>query len=318
MARHIEVVPYNPEWPRLFEREAISIQQALGDNCIAIHHIGSTAVPGLAAKPKIDMLGVVKDPQKTISALESIGIQYKGEYNIPLHYGFSRRGEVDINLHVYEEGHPEIELNLVFRDYLRKNPPVRDSYARLKQALLEDAASFEKQNNFFTGYTLNKGAFIRQVLQEAGFKRIRLLKCNDAMEWEAASYFRQTYFFDKLAITDPYTWTFNHPDHVHLVLYQGTQLIGYAHIQLWPNQRAAMRIIVVEETKRNQGFGGQFLSLIEKWLKAQAYQRIHIESSPEALPFYQRYHYTEMPFNDPDGYPSDPRDIAIGKVLGNY
>jgi len=122
----IEVVPYDPNWPTIFAVESKIIQEAFGENCLEIHHIGSTSVPGLAAKPKIDMIAVVKDPSEVIEQLSSIGIQYRGEYNIPLHYGFSKRGKVDINLHVYEEVHPEIKLNLLFRDYLRSHAVARD------------------------------------------------------------------------------------------------------------------------------------------------------------------------------------------------
>ncbi len=61
MKKIIEIVPYNPNWPHVFEQEAECIRQALGDNCLSIHHIGSTSVPGLAAKPKIDMIAVVHD-----------------------------------------------------------------------------------------------------------------------------------------------------------------------------------------------------------------------------------------------------------------
>lgn len=57
----IKVVPYNGNWPKIFQAKAEKIQQALGENCIAIHHIGSTAVPSLAAKPVIDMIPVVRD-----------------------------------------------------------------------------------------------------------------------------------------------------------------------------------------------------------------------------------------------------------------
>jgi GrpB-like predicted nucleotidyltransferase (UPF0157 family) len=118
MKKIIEVVPYDPKWPHIYEKEAALIRQALGGNCLAIHHIGSTSVPGLSAKPKIDVIAVVQDPLLARDQLEKIGIQYRGEYNIPLHYGFSKRGDIDLNLHVYEEAHPEIELNLCFRDYL--------------------------------------------------------------------------------------------------------------------------------------------------------------------------------------------------------
>ena len=118
-----------------------------------------------------------------------------------------------------------------------------------------------------------------------------------------------------MPIDDPYLWTFNHPEHVHFVFYQGIKIIGYAHIQLWPNARVAMRIIVIDAEKRNQGFGRQFLQLIEKWLKNQDYQTIHTESSPTALQFYEKNGYCNMPFNNPDDDPSDPCDIPMGKNL---
>jgi GrpB-like predicted nucleotidyltransferase (UPF0157 family)/GNAT superfamily N-acetyltransferase len=311
----IEVVSYNPEWPHLFEGEAKKIKEALGGNCLALHHVGSTSVPGLAAKPKLDMIGAIKNPIRAKEQLEGIGFRYRGEYNIPLHYGFSFRGTMDINLHVYEEDHPEIELNLMFRDYLRNNPSVRDEYADLKEQLLQDETSFEKNDSPFTAYTLRKGDFIRECLRKAGFNRLRMLKCNDDTEWLAAKEFRQKYFFDKVPVQDPYTWTFNHPDHAHLILYLGTEIIGYAHIQLWQDKRAAIRIIVLDESKRLHGYGKQFLAMIEKWLKVQGYFSLHAESSPAAYLFYQRLGYINMPFNDPDGYESDPIDTPVGKGL---
>ncbi|MBL8676023.1 MAG: GrpB family protein, partial [Alphaproteobacteria bacterium] len=91
MFRKIEIVPYNPAWPQMFGEEAAHIKQALGDACIAIHHVGSTAVPGLCAKPKIDIIAVVKEGVVSISLLKKIGYEYKGEFNIPFHFGFSKR-----------------------------------------------------------------------------------------------------------------------------------------------------------------------------------------------------------------------------------
>lgn len=82
------VVPYNPDWPNIYYREATKIRKALGVNCLEIHHVGSISVPGLLAKPKIDILAGEKERQKAIKSLEAIGIDYRGEYNIPMHYGF--------------------------------------------------------------------------------------------------------------------------------------------------------------------------------------------------------------------------------------
>lgn len=119
----------------------------------------------------------------------------------------------------------------------------------------------------------------------------------------------------KAGLSDPYTWTFTHDAHVHFVLYQGVEIIGYAHVQLWPKERAALRIIVIDEARRNHRYGSQFLTLCEKWLKNQGYQSLHIESSPDALKFYRNNGYIDMSFNDPDGYEGDARDTAVGKIL---
>lgn len=152
-------------------------------------------------------------------------------------------------------------------------------------------------------------------IEKVDFNRLKFLKCSDHTEWDAAKHFRQKYFFDNVPISDPYTWTFNHKDHEHFVLYQGTEIIGYAHIQLWPENRAALRIIVIDETKRHLGFGGEFLRLLEKWLKSRDYKIIQTESSPAALQFYKKHGYTNMPFNDPDEHESHPQDIPLGKIL---
>jgi GrpB-like predicted nucleotidyltransferase (UPF0157 family)/GNAT superfamily N-acetyltransferase len=313
--KKIVVTPYNPEWPKVFEVEALAIKQALGSNCLAIHHIGSTSVPGLAAKPVIDMIGVVKNPEKAIKPLESLGFTYKGEYNIPMRYYFNRSEGVDTNLHVYEEGHPEVELNLLFRDYLRDHPEARQEYAALKDNLLKEKSSHEKTNSVFTGYNLGKDGFIRKILKAAHYNRIRIMKCIHYAEWDFAKKLRQKYFFDPLSKPDPYTWTFDHKEHAHLILYQGVDMIGYAHIQFWPDQRAALRIFVIDEPYRHQGFGSQFLKLCEQWLKKQSMRSVHDEARPNAAQFYRKNGYSEMVFNDPSGEPPSPQDIAMGKIL---
>ena len=151
--------------------------------------------------------------------------------------------------------------------------------------------------------------------QSLNFKKLDFLQNHHCEEWQAAQNFRQKYFFDKVSMVDPYTWTFDHPDHVHFILYQKESIIGYAHIQFWPNARAALRIIVIDEIYRGQKYGEYFLKLCEKWLHQQKFKSIHTESSPQAFPFYQKQKYVNMPFDDPDGYENDPNDIALGKIL---
>ncbi len=313
--KSLSIVPYDSDWPMIFKKEADHLQKSLGDNVIDIHHVGSTSVPDLWAKPVIDINSVVKNGFDTIQPLEALGYVYKGEYNIPFRYFFIKEGNPKIHLHIYTPESSEIELNLLFRNYLRDHPETGQQYVDLKKKLVEQYDSFKKENSSFKEYTLGKYSFIQKVLHQAGFNKIRLLRCTHDLEWKAARAFRQKYFFDKVPMDDPYTWTFNHPDHVHFVLYQGTSIIGYAHIQLWPEACAALRIIVIEETYRGQKYGDQFLKLCERWLKQQGFKSFHTESSPQAFPFYQKQGYVDMPFDDPDGYESDPQDIPLGKIL---
>jgi GrpB-like predicted nucleotidyltransferase (UPF0157 family)/GNAT superfamily N-acetyltransferase len=362
----IEVVPYNSNWPKMFESEKKIISNALGDNCVAIHHVGSTSVPGLAAKPKIDIIAVAKDRKSAIENLEKAGYKHKGEWNIPLKCGFTKRDGVagllteptiatahrtaayldvredsstgvttkrpeglvphrgrlceksDVNLHLFfEENHPEIELNLRFRDFLRTHPDICREYGALKMQILQDDAAHEKIGKLsFPVYTIRKRKFIDDVIEKIGFNRLRILKCITDDEWSAAKLFRQKYFFDRRGISDPYQWTFDNKNHEHFLLYQGTKIIGYSHIQLLPESKAALRIIVLLEKSRRQNFGSHFLETIEKWLKVHGYKSLHVESSKEAMNFYKKHKYIEMPFDDPDGYESDSQDIAVGKILG--
>lgn len=310
--KSIEVVPYNSLWPRQFEAEAAVIKKALGDNCVEVYHVGSTSVLGLSAKPIIDVIVVAQDPSSSIRAMVNLGYQYKGELNIPFRFYFSKD---DFHLHMYDAGSPEIELNLTFRDYLRTHAEACSEYIQLKQKLVDEQRQYKDAPPMFSHYTLGKNDFIRKILQQAGFNRLRLMHCTHYTEWEAAKMFRQKYFFDKVSIADPYTWTFNHPDHVHFVLYKGVEITGYAHIQKWPKKRAAMRIIVIDEDNRGKGFGSYLLEQCEKWLFLQTIKSLHVESSPDAEAFYRRHGYINMPFCDPEKYPSDPQDVQLGKIL---
>ncbi|KTD00881.1 bifunctional GrpB family protein/GNAT family N-acetyltransferase [Fluoribacter gormanii] len=313
MNRGVEVVPYNPLWPELFAEEAHQIKQALGDNCIEIHHIGSTSVAGLSAKPIIDILPVVQDillVDKASKNMERIGYSTMGEYGIPFRRYFQKGAAIrSHNVHVFEKNNSEIARHLNFRDWMRAHPDDRDAYGTLKITL---AKQFP---NDITAYCLGKEDFITNIDARAGFTNLRIVKALSPLEWQLVRTFRQTYFFDKVPISDPYTWTFDHKNHIHFVLYKGTTLVGYAHIQLWPSQRAALRIIVIDEAYRNKGIGSNFLNLVEEWLKHTGVIQLHIQSSPEALSFYLHHQYIYMSFDDPDHHERDPRDIEIGKKL---
>lgn len=140
MPQHVTVTAYDPRWPQLYEREAAAISAALGGALSAIHHIGSTAVPGLAAKPIIDIMPVVHSLSGADAArgvLEALGYEYLGEFGIPGR-SYLRRGgdERTHQVHIFAERDREnIARHLVFRDYLRAHPDVCAEYAALKRAL---------------------------------------------------------------------------------------------------------------------------------------------------------------------------------------
>jgi GrpB-like predicted nucleotidyltransferase (UPF0157 family)/N-acetylglutamate synthase-like GNAT family acetyltransferase len=309
----VEVVVYDAEWPNMFETEANLIKSVLGDNCIAIHHIGSTAVPGLSAKPILDILPVVKDilqVDQCNSAMKSIGYEVKGEFGIPFRRYFQKSSDRRThNVHVFEESNPEIERHLKFRDWMRIHSNDRNAYSALKVKL-----ALKYPNNIMK-YCLGKDDFIADIDSKAGFDGLRIVQALTEREWRAVRQLRQKYFFDHVPVEDPYTWTFKDAQHVHFVLYKGTKIIGYAHIQLWPENRAAMRIIVIDELYRHKNIGSQFLKLCERWLSYQKIEKLLIRSSRAAYKFYCDNGYVEMPFNDLDGYVGDLQDIEVGKNL---
>lgn len=266
IVKQIEVVAYNCNWPIVFEAEANLIKTAFGSNCVAVHHVGSTSVNGLSAKPIIDIIAEVKNGTLSINQLEKIGFVYKGEWNIPFKYGFTKRGQTSINLHVYEENHPEIELNLVFRNYLRENYDARNEYQNLKSELLQNEASFQKQNGaLFSGYNLGKDVFIRKVIDKLDFQRLRFLKCSHNLEWQEYHRIRKSQIFDSTNVE----YDENHPtitdaNHCHFIICKSTKVVCVAHIEFFNPKEIALRSLATDEIFQNQGFGTHMLQLLEK------------------------------------------------------
>jgi GrpB-like predicted nucleotidyltransferase (UPF0157 family)/uncharacterized protein YciI len=140
----IDLVPYSPEWETIYNAEAELLSQALGDTLQEIHHIGSTAIPGIVAKPIIDILPVVNDIHAVdllTPSLEALGYEARGEFGMPGRRFFVKRqnGIRTFNVHIFETGHPDIERHVRFRDYLRNHPDDADSYSKLKKDLVKQS-----------------------------------------------------------------------------------------------------------------------------------------------------------------------------------
>lgn len=129
---------YTPQWAILFEREADRIHHILGNIAIQIEHVGSTSVPGLCAKPIIDMLLIVADSaneKSYVPALEAAGYVLRIREEDWFQHRLLKGPDTDINLHVFSQGTSEVERMLRFRDWLRENENDRELYAQTKRTL---------------------------------------------------------------------------------------------------------------------------------------------------------------------------------------
>ncbi len=134
----VELVAYNNNWPKIALEEAERLKAALGSVLLTVEHFGSTSVPGLAAKPVIDLMPIVTDLaelDRMLSDVERLGYEWFGEFGIDGRRFCTLTSEAGVrlaHLHFYHEHSPEIERHLAFRDYLRAHPDVARSYEREK------------------------------------------------------------------------------------------------------------------------------------------------------------------------------------------
>lgn len=309
--KQVEVVPYNPDWPRLFEIEKALIESVLENNCLAVHHIGSTAVPGLAAKPKLDIIAVIKNRHQVIPSLSRVDFDFRGEWNIPFKMGFAKRGVIDVNLHVFEEGDSEIKLNLLFRDYLRSHPEACAEYAALKYALVQEDSSHYKTSSAFPVYSLRKHALISKILNEAGFDGLRLLFCAHYEDWDAYHRIRDEQIFDRNEVLyDKNHSSFTAENHYHFVLCKGTQVVSVAHVEFLNEREAALRSLATDEPYKKQGYAKRLMELLERWIVLQGRETIKLHSALEAEAFYRKLGYVDIEFDDPC---IAPQFVNLGK-----
>jgi GrpB-like predicted nucleotidyltransferase (UPF0157 family) len=160
--------PYDGAWPRLFEAEADRIEAACVGLPVRLEHIGSTSVPGLAAKPVIDILAGRPPRSRAepyIAAFKQLGYEHKGAFGIPGREYFRRGSPRSHHVHLFSWSNPLWDDHIVFRDWLREHPEARRDYEALKRDL---SIAFAEDRN---GYTDAKGPFIRSILREARLAR---------------------------------------------------------------------------------------------------------------------------------------------------
>jgi GrpB-like predicted nucleotidyltransferase (UPF0157 family) len=160
----IHLVDYDPAWPELFEREAEKIRAALGERAVGLEHAGSTSVPGLAAKPIIDIVLTVADSADEgsyVPPLEAAGYELTiREPNWHEHRAL-KGTDPQVNLHVFSEGSPEIDRMTAFRDRLRTSPADRDLYERTKRELAQRTWKYTQD------YADAKSKVVEEILTRA-------------------------------------------------------------------------------------------------------------------------------------------------------
>jgi GrpB-like predicted nucleotidyltransferase (UPF0157 family) len=161
----VEIVPHDPSWKDLYRREEHILRAILGKDIIEIHHIGSTSVPGLPAKPIIDILtGVlhIEDVDRYNDAMADAGYEARGEYGIPGRRFFTKGiPKRTHNVHIFQADDPGFRRHLDFRDYLIAHPEAAKKYGEVKKAV---AAACD---NDIEKYCDGKDSFVKETERKA-------------------------------------------------------------------------------------------------------------------------------------------------------
>ena len=163
--REVVIADYDPEWPRWYERAAGEIRAALGDKVLSLDHVGSTSVPGLAAKPLIDINLVVADTTDEaayVPPLEAIGYVLRVREPDWFQHRMLRGIDPPVNLHVFPQECEEVDRMLVLRDWLRTHEDDRHLYERTKRELAA------KEWKYVQTYADAKSDVVGEILARAG------------------------------------------------------------------------------------------------------------------------------------------------------
>ncbi len=166
--QEVVIADYDPDWPRWFEQAAERIRSALGDKVLRLDHVGSTAVPGLPAKPLIDINLVVDDTTDEdayVPPLEAIGYELRVREPDWYQHRLLRGHDPPVNLHVFPPNCEELPRMLRFRDHLRANEADRELYARTKRELAA------QEWKYVQNYADAKSAVVQDILSRAGADR---------------------------------------------------------------------------------------------------------------------------------------------------
>jgi GrpB-like predicted nucleotidyltransferase (UPF0157 family)/GNAT superfamily N-acetyltransferase len=294
--REIVIAEYDPQWPGRFDVERERIRSALSGAALRIEHIGSTSVAGLAAKPIVDVLVAVSDVSDESSygpALERAG--YELRVREPEHRMY-RTPQRDVHVHVWNEGDPEVDRHLVFRDRLRASPDDRSEYERLKRSLAR--REWSEVNH----YADAKGPLIEAILARAKQSHIRRARSSDTPA-VAGLLGDLGYPTDVDAASAQLGRLLDRDDAGVLVYDDGGGPVGLITYHVFdliyrPRPHCRITALAVSAQRRREGIARALLDAVQAIARERACVRIELTTRPDradALRFYEACGFAERP-----------------------
>ena len=297
--REIVIADYDPDWPRRFAGQRELIDQALGSAALRIEHVGSSAVPGLAAKPIIDVLVTVSDVGDEAGygpALERAG--YELRVSEPDHRMF-RTPARDVQVHVWGDGDPEVDRTLAFRDRLRESAADRIEYERLKRSLAE--REWRDMNH----YADAKGPLIDAILVRAALERIDPIHSAHAGDAVAVAGLlgELGYPTSEQEAAVRLGRLLDREDAGMLVYEDGGEPVGLIAYHVFdliyrPRPQCRITALVVRADRRRRGIARTLLETVEAIALARRCFRVELTTRvdrPDALGFYEACGFEQRP-----------------------
>jgi GrpB-like predicted nucleotidyltransferase (UPF0157 family)/ribosomal protein S18 acetylase RimI-like enzyme len=322
-ARVIEVIPYNSDWLAMFRQEAEEIAAILGKELLAIHHIGSTAIPGTSAKPIIDIMPLVRCIE-TVDAFNpqmvQLGYKPKGENTIPGRRFFTKGGDIhrSHHVHVYEPDNPEVARHLDFRDYLIAHPEIAQQYSRLKEDL---ARRFPYDIDKYTG---GKASFVQEITCKAQQWRA---EHRDSEQEEAERVPGHTWLVEhnpgqdsidalRSQLTDDNIERARIDEGWELAVFihgADRELLGGISGWIW-GQCLEIDYLWVHAGLRGRGYGRKLVHTLEREARAQGCQSALVDTYTFQAPgFYRKLGYQVL--GTVSGYPRAIQKVFLSKKL---
>lgn len=292
MSAQVKVVSYDPSWSSSYKKESKRIKKILGDNCLEVHHIGSTAVPDLSSKPIIDILVVTSDLLKVDNSNQSfaeLGYTILGESGMLFRRFFKKEdNKQSYNIHLYEKGDDEIKRYIKFRDWMKNHPEDRKRYENLKLLLAK------KYPDDLYSYCEGKEVFVREIDEKDGYRGTRIVHPLLKREWSAFEKLKKQFLelnsLEGSALDS---------EQLHFVLYHNVEIVGAASLEVL-EKKAELTLFVIDKACRSQGLGSQFLKSCERWLTHQKIETmsmrtpIHLKSFLFEKGFHSQYATDEL------------------------